>query len=377
MSASTLPVVAVAKADFAILSRSVILTAEFKPFQDVEVMAKVAGYVKKIYVDVGDRVAQGQLLATLEVPEMADDLEKAGAVTDRSHSEVARARDEVTRTESAHQMTHLSFTRLSAVMKTRPGLVAQQEIDDALSRDLVAEAQVAAAKSTLAAAEQMLRMSQADQARTRTMISYTRVTAPFAGVITKRFADTGAMIQAGTASQTQAMPVVRIIQSNLLRLILPVPESVVPQIRIGQSLEVRVPSLKRTLAGKVARFADEVDRSTRTMLTEVDVPNPGDALVPGMYAEVKLDLDRRQSVLSVPLAAIDAGEHAAKVYVVPPSGVLELRDVQVGMETPDRAEIRSGVKRGELVVIGSRSGLMPGKSVAPKLVQSAVAGDLL
>jgi RND family efflux transporter MFP subunit len=362
------PVAEVIRTD---LSRTVKLTAEFTPFQDVDVMSKVAGYVKQIYVDVGDRVKEGQLLATLEVPEMADELAKASASINRSTAEVAHARDEIRRAESAHQMVHLSYTRLAAVMQSRPGLIAQQEIDDAHSRDLVAEAQVSAAQSNLAAAEEAVGMNRADQAKTKTLIAYTRVAAPFSGVVTKRYADTGAMIQAGTASQTQARPLVRLAQSSMLRLILPVPESMVPSIHLGQSVDVTVPSLGRTLPGRVARFAHEVDRSTRTMQTEVDVPNPNYVLIPGMYAEVSLALERRDHVLSIPLGAIDPGEEVSKVFVVTPAGTVEIRDVALGIETADRAEIRSGVKQGEFVITGKRAGLKPGQHVTPKLTVSA------
>src|SRR5579883_2607244 len=218
-----IPTVPVARVSSENLSRGLVLTAEFKPFQEVDVMAKVAGYISKINVDVGDRVHQGDLLATLEVPEMADDLRRARAALDRSEAEVARARDELRRAESAHELAHLSFERLSGVAKKKPGLIAQQEIDDARSKDLVSEAQVSAAKSALAAANEQVGVNQAEMQKVQTMIQYTRVTAPFTGVITKRYADTGSMIQAGTASQSQAMPVVRLSENSLLRLILPVP----------------------------------------------------------------------------------------------------------------------------------------------------------
>src|SRR5439155_5816880 len=121
-------------------------------------------------------------------------------------AEVARARDEIQRAESAHNMAHLSYDRLASVSKQRPGLVALQEIDDAHGKDLVAEAQVAAAKSSLNAAMQQVDVNKAEMGKVHTMHAYTRVTAPFTGVVTKRYADTGSMIQAGTASQTQAMP---------------------------------------------------------------------------------------------------------------------------------------------------------------------------
>ena len=180
----------------------------------------------------------------------------------------------ITRAESGHHMAHITYTRLTDVAKKRPGLVAQQEIDDAHSKDLMAEAQVAAAKSNLSASLQAVGITKADLARSKTMSGYTRVTAPFTGVVTKRFADTGSMIQAGTASQTQAMPLVRLSQNGLLRLILPVPESAVPGVHVGQQVEVTVPSLNRIFPGKVARFAEKVQTATRTMETEVDVHNP-------------------------------------------------------------------------------------------------------
>ena len=204
-SASTSPpVVAVARATPADLTRSVMLTAEFRPFQEIEVHAKVAGYVKQIMVDVGDRVTAGQTLAILEVPEMSDDVARAQASSKRSEAEVQHAKDELAQAQAGYDAAHLTYQRLFDVNKQRPNLVAQQEIDDARAKDLAAEAGVSAAKSALAAAQQQVQVSQVDQQRTNTMLAYSRITAPFAGVISKRYADTGAMIQAGTASQTQA-----------------------------------------------------------------------------------------------------------------------------------------------------------------------------
>jgi RND family efflux transporter MFP subunit len=379
--ASEAPTVAVAKATTEDLSHGLVLTAEFKPFQEVEVMAKVAGYVKKIYVDAGDRVQEGQLLAILEIPEMANETAKAAAAVERSNAEVARAKDEINRAESGHQMSHITFSRLADVAAKRPGLVAQQEIDDAHSKDLMAEAQVAAAKSNLSVALQAVGMTKAELSKTKTMSEYTRVTAPFAGVITKRYADTGSMIQAGTASQTQAMPLVRLSQNALLRLILPVPESAVPRVRVGQQVEVRVPTLNRTFPGKVARFADRVQVSTRTMETEVDVPNPKLILIPGMYAEVDLTMDHRAAALAIPVSAVDpdtesqSGSKTGRVLVVTADNRIEPRKVALGMETANHVEIQSGLQAGDLVVIGNRASLQPGQHVKPKPVTMAAVKE--
>jgi multidrug efflux pump subunit AcrA (membrane-fusion protein) len=197
--AADVPTVAVVKAARADLSTDLVLTAEFAPFQEVDVMAKVSGYIKKINVDIGDRVQEGQLLATLEIPEMQDDLTRAVAAIDEANAESATARDELQRAESAHDMAHLSYSRVLDVSKREPGLVPQQEVDEAHSRDLVAEAQVSAAKSHIVACQQRIRVSQAEQARFKTLYQYAVISAPFTGVVTKRYANSGSLIQAGTA----------------------------------------------------------------------------------------------------------------------------------------------------------------------------------
>jgi RND family efflux transporter MFP subunit len=370
-TAPDVPTVAVTKVTTADLSHDLVLTAEFKPYQEVDVMAKVAGYVKEIKVDIGDHVKEGELLATLEVPEMADDLRRDTAAVARAEADVKRSQDEQERAQSAHDIAHLSLQRLSAVNEKRPGLIAQQEIDDARSRDLVSEAQISAAKSAVASAQQQVDVNKAELAKIHTLMDYTRVTAPFTGVVTKRYADTGSMIQAGTASQTQAMPVIRLSQNSKLRLILPVPESAVPTVHIGQRVQVKVPTLNRTFQGTVIRFADKVALATRTMDTEVDVENPTLVLIPGMYAEVNLTLQQRDRVLALPVSAVDAeaGGGKGRVLYVTPNGRVEQRHIALGLETANRVEVRSGLNEGDMVVLTGRASLETGQEVKPKLTE--------
>ncbi len=371
-----LPTVAAADVVTANLSHDLVLTAEFRPFQEVEVMAKVSGYVKQINVDVGDRVTQDQVLAILEIPEMADDLARVNAAVERSRAEVAHANDEIQRAEAAHDLAHLSFERLGAVSQRKPGLVAQQDVDDARGKDLVAEARVSAAKSALAVAKDQVQVNQAEAEKVHTLMVYTRVVAPFAGVVTRRYADNGAMIQAGTASQTQAMPLVRVSENSRLRLILPVPESAVPTVHIGQQVEVRVPSLHRSFPGRVARFTDTLSLATRTMDTEVDVPNPTLVLIAGMYAEVNLTLDRRDAVLVIPLTAVDRdGDGRGRVMLIGADNRIESRRVTLGLETARNVEVRSGLSEADRVVLSGRSGLQPGQVVRPKLTGMAASAQ--
>jgi RND family efflux transporter MFP subunit len=365
------PAVAVARVAVKDLSRTLTLTAEFKPYQEVDVMAKVAGYIKEIDADIGDRVKQGQLIATLEIPEMADDLRRANASVDRSLANVRQAEDELNRAKSAYDIAQQYYTRLNDASKQRPGLIALQDIDDAHSKALVAQAQVAAANSAVQSANQQVRVNQADVAKVQTMMDYTRVTAPFTGVVTKRYANLGSMIQAGTSSQSQAMPVVRLSQNNLLRLILPVPESDVSTVHMGQQVEVRVPSLNRSFPGQVSRFEDKLSFETRTMNTEVDVPNPSLQLMPGMYAEVILTLARRPHALVAPVNAVQTeaqnGSSTAQVAIVTPNRRIEFRKIELGIETADEVEVRSGLNEGDLIVTGGRAGLQPGQEVQPKI----------
>jgi RND family efflux transporter MFP subunit len=359
---TSVPVVKVTRAD---LSGTIALTGEFIPYQEVDVMAKVAGYIRSIGVDVGDRVHPGQVLATLEIPEMEDDLARSTAAIQQSISEAARAEDDVHRAESTHEMAHLSLTRIENVARREKGLVPQQEVDQVRSRDLESEAQVAAAKSNLAAAQDRIRVMRADEAHLKTMRNYETITAPFDGVVTKRFANQGAMIQAGTASQSQAMPVVRISQNKLLRLVLPVPESSVAKVSIGQSVTVRVAALGRTFTGRVARFTGQLQLSTRTMDTEVEVPNPSLTIIPGMYAEVELEVQQHKDALVIPPDAVDGSGAAARVFSVTPRGTLHIAPVKTGIETARQVEILQGIAEGETVVAGRRGGLKEGDRVNP------------
>jgi RND family efflux transporter MFP subunit len=361
--AAAVPSVPVATVLPATLTNDLVLTAEFIPYQDVDVMSKVAGYVKSIGVDIGDHVQTDQVLATLEVPEIQDDVAKAKAGLSATEANVVTARAAVESAKAAANIASLSFKRIQDVSVRDPGLVPRQDVDVAQSRSMEAAAQLASAQSALKAAQDNRAEAESEYSRAQAMMQYATIRAPFTGVITKRYANTGSMIQAGISSQTQAMPVVRLAQNNLLRLILPVPVSDVADVRDGQVVDVNVVSLGRTLKGKVTRYADSVQTNTRTMDTEVDVPNSDGSLVPGMYAEVHVHLADRPNVLSVPLDAVEGiGTSVQQVYVVR-NGIVHLVPVAVGLQTSARVQIVSGVNRGDEVIVGRHTGLADGEKV--------------
>ena len=355
--------VPVATAEAASLENNLVLSAEFRPFQEVDVMAKVAGYVRVINVDIGSRVQKDAVLATLDVPEMQDDVAKAKAGVSAAEANVITAGAAIQRAQAGANIASLSFQRINDVAARDPGLVPRQDIDVAQSRQLEAAAQLASANSSLKAAQQQKLQAASEYARTVTMMQYATIRAPFAGVITKRFANTGSMIQAGTSSQTQAMPLVTLAQNDRLRLTLPIPVSAVADVRDGQTVDVDVTSLHRTLVGKVSRTADLIQMATRTMNTEVDVPNGDGSLVPGMYAQVHLHLANRPAALSVPIDAVDGlGTSVQQAYLVR-DGVVHQVPVKVGLQTANRVEILSGLNTGDKVIVGRHTGLSDGQRV--------------
>jgi len=350
------------------LERRLTLSSELVPFQEIDVYAKESGYVRELDVDYGTRVKAGQLMAVLEIPELQAQLQQDQAAIKNMAEQVTHAQHELNRVEAQHKVVHLQYQRLDTVAESKPGLVAQQEVDDWQGKDLALEAQVEASKSGLQAAQSQLAAAQAKLVHDQVLYDYSHIAAPFAGVVTERYANQGTLMQAGTNSSTQAMPLVKLSQDDLFRLVIPVPESEVRYIRVGDPVDVRIPSLNRTFPGKVARSSMDVKADTRTMHTEVDVPNPDHVLIEGMYAEATLRLEHKEAALAVPLQAVDHQDGQSRVIVVTPQDRLESRIITLGMQNAAYAEVLSGMRDGEQVVVSDRSSLKAGEAVEPKTV---------
>lgn len=351
------------------LGRTLTLSSELVPFQEIDVYAKESGYVKQLNVDYGSRVQANQVLATLEIPELQLQVKQDDAAIQNAADQITHAQNLVSRAEAQYNVLQLQFDRLDKVAKSKVGLVAQQEVDDSEGRALAAAAQVEAAKSNLQSAQSQLQSAQAKRERDQVLFDYSKITAPFAGTITQRFANLGTLLQAGTSSSTQAMPLVRLSQDDLFRLVIPVPESYVQYIHLGDPVSVFVASLNRTFPGKVARFSVDVRADTRTMHTEVDVPNTGRLLLPGLYAQATINLEQKGNAISLPLQALNQANNQTTVDVVDASGKIEVRPVVIGIETDTDAEVVSGLREGEMVVVSDRSSLKPGETVRPKTIE--------
>lgn len=370
-NAAETPSATVAKVVRGSITHDLNLAGQFQPFQVIDVHAKVSGYIRHIYVDIGDRVKQGQVLAVLEVPELNAQLKGTVAEVERSKDEITRAQHEVARAQSEHSALHSDYTRLKQAAAAQPGLIAQQELDDAESKDLSSESRVDAAKAALAAAMQQSDVSKADNERVGALADYSKVTAPLDGVIVFRYADTGALIQAGTSSDTQSLPVVKLSQSNLLRLRLPVPEDAVEFVHEGATVMVNVDAVHRAFEGKVVRFTRNLNMATRTMETEIDVPNKDLSLTPGMYANTKIELERHDNVLTIPVQAVLRNGNETSVLVVDANHHVVPRVIATGLLGTNLVEVKSGLEEGDEVITGGQANYQAGETVVPNVQPSS------
>jgi RND family efflux transporter MFP subunit len=365
------PTVSVAAAHTGYIANQLTVAGIFQAYQEIDVHGKVSGYIRHIYVDIGDRVRQGETLAVLEVPELQAEVAGAQAGIAQTQQNIARLQNEVSREQANYAAVHANYVRLKQASDQQPGLVAAQELDDARAKDGSAASQVDAAKSAVAAAQGQLGVSKAENLRVTSMENYATITAPYSGVVTMRYADTGALIPAGTAEGLN-QAVVRLAQSDVLRLRMPVPERDVPMIHEGSTVTVHVQATGQQFPGTVVRYTRDVSNATRTMMTEVDVKNPSLALTPGMYADVTFNLEEKKDALIIPASAVIQGDQPS-VMLVDANNRVEKRAIVLGISGANSQEVTSGLQVGDRVIIGGVSALQPGQQVTPQMAKSELA----
>src|ERR1700678_2520572 len=322
------------------LTSTLEIASELQPFQEIDVYAKVAGYIQQLNVDWGTHVKQGQVLAVLEIPELQQQVQQDEAAVRRSEQDLARSREDLARAQSTYSVAHVTYQRLIDVQKTRPELMAQQDVDVAQGKDAEAGAGVSAAKDSQAAAEEGIASAKALVEKDKAMFAYARIVAPFDGVVTRIDAYKGALLPAGTSTNSGNAALCHLSQVNLLRLVIPVPERAVPDIRTGENVTVEVSALKKTFSAQIVRTADQIDAQTRTMHTELNVPNPNYEMVPGMYASVKIPLHSVTNALTLPIQAVVSGTSGeGSVLVVDSSQHLQKRTVKLGLGSDPDYEI--------------------------------------
>ncbi len=337
------------------LTRTISLPGSLVAFYEATLYGKVAGYLRSIKVDKGDTVRRGQTLAVLEVPEMVDEVDQAQATYQEALANLNQAKAEA-------ELQAVTYKRYNEVHSKDPDAVANQELDQYRNKYEVAEANVKLAEARVATAD-------ANRHRLIALHQYAIISAPFSGVITARFVDPGALIQAATSS-TQGQPVVTIQDLDTIRVYVSVPEVNIPLIHIGTSAVLTNAAYPgKVFTASVTRFAEALDPSTRTMKTEIDVPNRQRFLRPGMYADVTLAIEKVRNALVVPDSALVVEGSRKYVWLVRGAAAHRV-EVETGMDDGAEAEIRSGVKGEEQVVVAGKDSLVEGKAVEASPVET-------
>ena len=337
------------------LVRTITLAASLEAYEQAPVYAKVAGYVASITVDIGDRVSEGQVVATLEIPEMAQQYVQA-------ENELAEHRAQVAGAEADATLRTVIFER-SRGLRAKDA-ITEQDMDQARAESAKANAEFRLAQARAKSGEARL-------AELRALMEYARLRAPFAGIVTQRFVDRGALVQAATSS-TGVSPVVTVARIDTVRASVDVPEPDVPFVDHADRATLDVASLPgRRFEGQVTRFAGALDPGSRTMRTEVDFPNPDGTLLPGMYGTMTIAVENHPDALTIPEPAVRRQQGRATVYVLDGDRAVE-RVVVTGFAADGRVEILQGLTERDRVIASGAASLSDGTPVT--VVEAARSG---
>ena len=321
------------------------LPGSMEAILETGIWARTDGYLNARYVDIGDHVRKGQLLADIDTPEVDQQLMQAIATMSQDKANVVKFEADLA----------LARTTLQRYVAAGPGTVSKQQIDERTSAVTDAEKVVDAARATVNADE-------ANVHRLLELQSFQKVYAPFDGVITVRNVDPGSLISAGSTSGTREL--FRLAQVDVLRIFVYVPQSYAPDIRAGQSADVSVRELPgRVFQGTVTRTAGAIDPTSRTLLTEVQVPNPEGLLLSGSYATVRFKVQRPDPPLVVPQSALLIDGNGVRVALVDADGTLHYRPIQIGRDFGNEVEVLSGVDTTDVLAMGLSANIAEGSRV--------------
>src|SRR6185437_6575767 len=292
-----LPVVIVATARESSKTVALVLPGNIQPVTEAPILARAEGYLVKRYADIGDRVKAGQLLAELATPELDQQVEQAQATLQQVRAALAQANANLQEAKANANLAQITAKRNSTLVAR--GVLSKQEGDQSNSTYLAQAATVQAAEANINAAQQNVGASEANLRRLSEMQGFKKVRAPYDGVITVRAVDTGALINTGSTL------LFRIAQTNTLRIFINVPQANYMDLHVGDRADINVRELPGcTFNGLVSRISGSLDTGTRTMLTEIEIRNRDNTLLPGMYAQVKLVVNRSHAPVIVPGEAV-------------------------------------------------------------------------
>ena len=338
--------------------------ATLAAFEEADLFAKVTGYVPDVRVDIGDHVKAGQVLAVIDLPEMEKQLAEDEAQLASKQSALETARRQVDHDKANRTLQDVTLKRQQALFKDH--WVPAQMVDQTLADAAVARANVGVAKANRTLAAHQIDLAAATVEKTKTLLAYTQIVAPFDGVVARRLVNRGDLVQPPTG--TLMTPLFRVQRIDTIRVFCDVPENDVPYLHIGDAAIVKPSGIEgKPFIGKVTRFSLRLDPKTRNMRTEIDLPNPKEQLYPGMYAEVSLEMNPHPDALTIPAAAVGSDGEGTFVDTITDNRVTRLA-IKTGLTDNGRIEVTTGLAEATPVVTTVRGAPPPGTAVQPLTV---------
>jgi RND family efflux transporter MFP subunit len=333
--------------------------ATLEAFEDANLFAKVSGYLSEVRVDIGDHVKAGQILAVIDVPEMEKELAEAEAQLAARQKSLETARRQLDRTKADLALQEVTLKRQESLHKDR--WVSDQQLDEIRAKREISRADLGVADANQQLAAAQVDLATASLAKAAVLLEYSKIKAPFDGLIAQRLVNRGDLVQAATGSRAVAL--FKIQRIDTIRVFCDVPENEVPYVRVGDRATVKPFGLAASpIVGTITRFAFRLDPETRNMRTEIDLPNPDERLYPGMYAEVSLEMDQHPDALTVPTSAIGSDANGNFVYTIKGDRV-ERAAVKVGIRDSGRVEVTQGLSEQTAVVVTAKRAPPAGTAV--------------
>ncbi|MBZ5596055.1 MAG: efflux RND transporter periplasmic adaptor subunit [Acidobacteriia bacterium] len=346
---------------------SLVLPGNIQAVTEAPVLSRATGYVRKRYVDIGDRVPAGQLLAEIEAPELDAQVKQAKSAARQAQSGLEQGLANLALGKTNQELARVTAERWSNLEKK--GVVSRQENDTYQAQYQAQSANVQSLEKAVAALRDAASGAEANVARLLELQGYKLVRAPFAGVITLRNVDVGALI---TESNTLLF---RIAQTNVLRTYVNVPQADADSVHVGQTARVMIPELPgRQFTGTVTRTSNALDPATRTLLTEVQVPNPAGSLLPGTYSQVDLTTPRKDPPLVIPGDTLVVRPDGTQVATVTANHTIHFQHIELGRDYGDRIEVLSGLQAGQQVVVNPGDVVREGAKVNPVALNERPSG---
>jgi RND family efflux transporter MFP subunit len=358
---NTLPQVNIALATGTPSSSDLLLPSNVTPITEAVINARAEGYLKRRYVDIGDRVQAGQLMAEVDAPELDQQVQQARAALSQSEAALARAQHALAQARANEHLSEVTAQRWKTLSER--GVVAKQEFDQKEAQFESDQAAVQSADADIRAAEDNIRASRANLDRLIQLQQFEKITAPFAGVVTARNVDVGALI-----STTGTTPLFRVAQIDVLRVDVEVPEQSAPFIKVGEPAELTLEEFGgRRFSGHVSRTANSLDPTSRTLLTEIQVQNKDQVLLPNMFANVRLIGARSAPAIVIPGEALIARPEGTQVAKLVNGNHIHFQPVELGRDYGAHIEIFSGLAAGDRVVVNPTDDVREGAEVNPVL----------